>query len=83
MRNPDIVVVDDFNYGEPQAQPVPALSFASAEFSGSEGGTANVVIDRSGDTQATAKVGVTLTDGSATAGSDYEPTGGTADLRAG
>ena len=73
----DLAVVDDFNYGEPQAQPVPALSFASAEFSGSEGGTASVVIDRSGDLQATAKVGVTLTDGSATAGSDYEPTGGT------
>ena len=74
---PDIVVADDFFYGEPGAQPVPTVSFSSTEFTGAEGRAATVSIDRSGDTQATVKAGVSLSDGTATAGSDYEPTGGT------
>lgn len=73
----DIVVADDFIYGEPGAQPVPAVSFSSTEFGGAEGGAATVSVTRSGDPQATVKAGVSLSDGTATAGSDYEPTGGT------
>ncbi len=76
--NPDIVVLDDFTYGEPHAQPTPALSFSSADFAVAEdAGSATISVERSGDTEATAKVGVSVSDGSATAGSDYEATGGT------
>lgn len=66
----DVVALDDFVYGEPQADPS-VFRFADAHVSGAEGGTATVSIIRTG--RGPGSVDLTSSDGSATAGSDYTP----------
>lgn len=64
----DVVALDDFVYGEPQADPS-VFRFAGAQVSGAEGGTATVSVVRTG--RGPGSVAVATSDGSATAGSDY------------
>jgi hypothetical protein len=66
----DVVALDDFIYGEPQADPS-NLRFADAKIAGTEGGTATMSVVRSG--RGPASVSFTLSDGSATANKDYTP----------
>jgi Calx-beta domain len=69
----DVVALDDFIYGEPQADPG-AFRFADAKVVGAEGGAATVSVVRSG--RGPASVGLTLSGGTATASSDYTPFSG-------
>jgi hypothetical protein len=69
----DVVTLDDFIYGEPQADPS-SFRFADAHVAGAEGGSATVSVVRSG--RGPASVGLALSGGSATANSDYTPFSG-------
>ncbi len=74
--SPDLVVLDDFIYGEPHAQPVPELSFSAPTYQVTEdAGQATITVQRGGDTAATVEVGASVSDGSATVGSDYHGAG--------
>ncbi|MBJ7328365.1 MAG: hypothetical protein JHC95_00620 [Solirubrobacteraceae bacterium] len=64
----DVVALDDFVYGEPQADPS-VFRFADAQVNGGEGGAATVSIVRTG--RGPGSVDLASSDGSATAGSDY------------
>ena len=64
----DVVALDDFVYGEPQADPS-VFRFADTSVSGGEGGTATVSIVRTG--RGPGSIDVATSDGSAKAGSDY------------
>lgn len=70
----DVVALDDFIYGEPQADPS-NIRFADAKITGAEGGTATVSVVRSG--RGPASVDLMLNGGSATANNDYTPSSGT------
>jgi hypothetical protein len=70
----DVVALDDFIYGEPQADPS-TFRFADAQVTGAEGGDATVSIVRSGD--GPASVDLATSDGTATSGADYTPFSGT------
>lgn len=75
----DLVVMDDFIYGEPVALPgAPSVAFdAAALGSVDEGATAQVRITRSGDLDRAVKVAYATGGGTATPGQDYVPSGGT------
>jgi hypothetical protein len=64
----DVVALDDFIYGEPQADPS-VFRFADAQVNGVEGGVATVSVVRTG--RGPGSVDLATSDGSATAGSDY------------
>lgn len=70
----DVVALDDFIYGEPQADPS-NIRFADAKVTGAEGSTATVSVVRSG--RGPASIDFTLSDDSATANKDYTPSSGT------
>jgi hypothetical protein len=70
----DVVTLDDFIYGEPQADPS-TFRFADAQVTGAEGGNATVSVVRSGD--GPASVDLATSDGTAAAGADYTPFSGT------
>ena len=82
--NPDIVVMDDFIYGEPSTlPPPPAVQFAAPSFSGAEGATASLTVTRTGDLDESAQVAFETRDGTARGGEDYLPAGGTVSFAAG
>ncbi len=64
----DVVALDDFIYGEPQADPS-EFRFGDAAITGVEGGEANVSIVRTG--RGPGSVDLATSNGSATSGSDY------------
>ena len=80
----DIVVMDDFIYGEPgPLPPPPAVQFESSSFSAAEGATASVTVTRMGDLDEPAQAAFETRDGTARGGEDYLPAGGTVSFAAG
>lgn len=67
-NNVDVAALDDFVYGEPQADPS-VFRFADATVNAGEGGAATVSVIRTG--RGPGSVDVATSDGSATAGGDY------------